>query len=150
MRILVQLCQHGKVRVDGNVVSEISRGEVVLVGFTEGDDEKVLSFMVDKLLKLRIFADAEGKTNLSLQDVKGAILAVSQFTLYADVKNGNRPSFVRALGHLKSKPIYDRFVEILSSRYPQCAFGIFGADMKVELVNDGPFTILLDSEELMR
>lgn len=150
MRILVQLCQRGKVVVDDKVVSEISHGEVVFVGFTEGDDEKTISFMIEKLLKLRIFADKEGKTNLSVFDVRGSILAISQFTLYADVRKGNRPSFVHALGHEKSKPLYDLFADLLSKRYPSCAFGIFGADMKVDFVNDGPFTILFDSQELLR
>ena len=149
MRILIQLCQRAQVSVDGKVVSQIGPGEVLFVGFESGDDERTIVSMVEKLLKLRIFADGQGKTNLSLSDKGGEILAVSQFTLYADVRKGNRPSFVRALGSKESRPLYERFETILREHYPHCGFGIFGADMKVELVNDGPFTLWLDSEEVL-
>ena len=142
MRILVQECLEAKVVVEGKTVGEINRGEVLFVGFTSGDDENTISFMIDKLLKLRIFPDASGKTNCNLSQVSGSVLAISQFTLYADVRHGNRPSFVAAL--------YDRFKAMLLERVPDAQFGIFGADMKVHLINDGPFTILLDSKELMK
>ena len=150
MRILVQECLKAKVVVEGKTVGEINRGEVLFVGFTSGDDENTISFMIDKLLKLRIFPDASGKTNCNLSQVSGSVLAISQFTLYADVRHGNRPSFVSALPSSESEKLYDRFKAMLLEKVPDAQFGIFGADMKVHLINDGPFTILLDSKELMK
>ncbi len=148
MRILIQECLKASVTIDSEVVGKIDEGEVIFVGFTAGDDETTIDRMLDKLLKLRIFSDANGKTNLNLADHGGNILCISQFTLYADVSKGNRPSFVNALGGAYSKPLYDSFCRKLTQRMPNTQFGVFGADMKVSLINDGPFTILLDSKEL--
>lgn len=148
MRILIQECLRGKVTIDGVVHGNIQNGEVIFAGFGPGDDRKVVDKMVDKLFKLRIFKDAEGKTNLNLDQVGGNILCISQFTLYADVRKGNRPSFVNAMKGEESNLLYEYLKEKLLERIPGAQFGVFGADMKVELVNDGPFTILLDSKEL--
>lgn len=148
MRILIQECLEATLRIDGEVHAHIQKGEVLFVGFTGGDTRQTIVRMIEKLLKLRIFSDAEGKTNLTLADQGGDILAVSQFTLYADLRRGNRPSFQRALGSSESKPLFDIFKEELSFRMPRTQYGIFGADMKVQLINDGPFTIWLDSEDL--
>lgn len=149
MRLLIQECLQGKVVVDTKTVGEIDRGEVLFVGFTQGDDEKIVDRMIEKLLHLRIFSDSEGKTNLSFMDIDGKMLLVSQFTLYADVRKGNRPSFVKALSGKESKPLFDLFVSKMEEKLPgKIEKGIFGADMKVTIVNDGPFTILLDSQEL--
>lgn len=148
MRLLIQECLRGSVAIDGKVVSSIGRGEVVLVSFTKGDDERTIGRMIHKLLNLRIFPDEAGKTNLSIQSIHGSILAVSQFTLYADLTAGNRPSFVHALGGEEANVLYETFKKMLSQAYPDTCYGVFGADMKVELINDGPFTIWLDSKEL--
>ena len=149
MRLLIQECLRGKVVIDSETVGEIGRGEVVFVGFTQGDDEKTIDRLVDKLLKLRIFQDSEGKTNLAFKDIDGEMLLISQFTLYADLTGGNRPSFVKALPGSQSKSLYELFLAKMEERLPgRCKAGVFGADMKVHLVNDGPFTILLDSKEL--
>ena len=149
MRILIQVVKNANVVVDNKLVSEINKGELILVGFTKGDDEKVIDFMIEKLLKLRIFPDKDGKTNLNISQIDGEILAVSQFTLYADLTQGNRPSFVNALNYNDTLPLYDYFVKRISNVYPKVKFGIFGADMKVSLINDGPFTITIDSKELL-
>ncbi len=148
MRTVIQRVLNASVSVDNRVVSEIERGELILVGFTHGDDESVIDKMINKILKLRIFEDEKGLTNLSINDVNGNILAVSQFTLYADVAKGNRPSFVKAMGYDDSLRLYNYFVNRLLSLVPDAKFGIFGADMKVSLVNDGPFSLVIDSEDL--
>lgn len=150
MRILIQECLKASVTVDGNLISEIDNGEVIFVGFTPGDDEKVLDKMLDKLLKLRIFDDENGKTNYNLAQKGGKILCVSQFTLYADLTQGNRPSFVKAMKSEESEPLYELWKKKLSALLPETQYGIFGADMKVNLINNGPFTIWLDSEEIFR
>ena len=150
MRILIQECLKGSVSIDNEVVGSIEEGEVIFVGFTAGDDERIVDRMLDKLWKLRIFKDAAGKTNLNLEQHGGRILCISQFTLYADVSQGNRPSFVYALGGRMSEPLYDYFCNKLLERMPAAQFGRFGADMKVSLINDGPFTILLDSKEIFK
>ena len=148
MRILIQECLNGSVTIDGVVHSFIGKGEVIFVGFTQGDDENVIDKMLQKMLKLRIFKDEEEKTNLDLKQHGGTVLCISQFTLYADIHKGNRPSFVNALGGEYSKALYDIFCKKLKAEIPDCQFGVFGADMKVSLVNDGPFTIFMDSKEL--
>lgn len=150
MRILIQECLNASVVIEGRTVGQISKGEVLFVGFTQGDDEEIIDKMVDKLFKLRIFKDENGKTNLNLEAHGGNILCISQFTLYADLSQGNRPSFTKALGGVYSKPLYDSFCLKLKSRIPDVQFGIFGADMKVSLINDGPFTIMLDSQEIVK
>ncbi len=150
MRILIQECLKASVTIDHVVHGEIDEGEVIFVGFTSDDNEKIIDKMIDKLLKLRIFEDENGKTNLNLASHGGKILCISQFTLYADVSQGNRPSFVKALGGEKSKPLYDYFCKKLSELRPDTQYGVFGADMKVSLINNGPFTIMLDSQEVMK
>lgn len=148
MRILIQECLKASVTIDGNVYSSIGKGEVVFVSFTSGDTSSTIRQMIDKMLKLRIFSDENGKTNYDLSQHGGTVLVVSQFTLYADIRKGNRPSFVNAMGGEDSKHLYDIFCQQLSERVEGVKTGVFGADMKVELINDGPFTIWMDSKEL--
>jgi D-aminoacyl-tRNA deacylase len=151
MRLLIQRVSEACVRVDERVTGEISLGLLVLVGVTHGDDELIEDRMADKLVKLRIFSDDEGKMNKSVIDVGGGILAVSQFTLYADATNGNRPSYTNAARAEQASPAFDRFVAKLSARIGKpVPTGVFGADMKVHLVNDGPVTIWLDSDEILK
>ena len=149
MRVLLQLVNRASVTVDGSIVSSIGKGFLLFVGIGEGDDEAMASKMAVKVSKLRIFPDENGKTNLSLKDVDGEILSVSQFTLYASAKEGNRPSFTRVMRQDEARPIYEEFVSTLKENVP-VKEGIYRADMKVELVNDGPFTLILDSEELFK
>ena len=147
MRILIQECLKASVTIDGNVYSSIGKGEVVFVSFTSGDTSSTIRQMIDKMLKLRIFSDENGKTNYDLSQHGGTVLVVSQFTLYADIRKGNRPSFVNTMGGENSKHLYDIFCQQLSERVEGVKTGVFGADMKVELINDGPFTIWMDSKE---
>lgn len=148
MRILVQEVLSAAVSIEGKTVGAIERGFLLFVGFTAGDDAPLIQRMVDKVLKLRIFPDANGKTNKSLSDVGGNVLSISQFTLYADAKEGNRPSFVQALPPEEARPLYALFNNVLREKIPSLQTGVFGADMKVSLVNDGPFTLWLDSDVL--
>ena len=148
MRFVVQVCKEASVTIDNEVIARISKGEVVLVSFTNGDDEKIVDKMIDKLIKLRIFEDSNGLTNTSISSFNGEILAVSQFTLYASLKDGNRPAFANCLNANDARKLYDYFVKKLKEKYERCSFGVFQADMKVSLINDGPFTIILDSKEL--
>jgi D-tyrosyl-tRNA(Tyr) deacylase len=148
MRALLQRVSSAEVRVEGQAVGAIGRGLLVLLGVAPADDEWVASGMAAKVAGLRIFADAEGLTNLSLVDVGGAALVVSQFTLYADARRGRRPSFVGAAGPIVGERLYEVFCEILASSGVPVRQGVFGADMDVELVNEGPFTVWLDSDEL--
>ena len=148
MRFVVQVCKEASVTIDNEVIARISKGEVVLVSFTNGDDEKIVDRMIDKLIKLRIFEDSNGLTNTNISSFNGEILAVSQFTLYASLKDGNRPAFVNCLNENDARKVYDYFVKKLKEKYERCSFGVFQADMKVSLINDGPFTIILDSKEL--
>lgn len=147
MRVVLQRVTHGAVKVDGETVGEIDKGFLVLLGVAECDNEAVADRMADKICKLRIFEDADGKTNLSLADVQGELLVVSQFTLYADCHKGNRPSFIRAGSPEKANRLYEYFVERCGRYVPKVAHGSFGAAMKVELVNDGPFTLMLECDE---
>ena len=147
MRVVVQRSKKSKVTIDGKVNGEIDHGYVVLVGFTEGDNEAIIDKMVNKIVNLRIFEDDQGKINLSILDVNGSILSISQFTLYANCKEGRRPSFTEALNPAEATKLYDIFNEKLRE-YVIVETGIFGADMKVEIYNDGPVTIVLDSNEL--
>ena len=149
MRILLQLVQRASVTVDGSIVSSIGKGFLLFVGVGEGDDEALAGKMASKVSKLRIFPDENGKTNLGLKDVDGEILCVSQFTLYASAKEGNRPSFTKVMRQEEARPIYEKFVSVLKETVP-VKEGIYRADMKVELVNEGPFTLILDSEELFK
>ena len=149
MRVVVQRCSRAEVRIDGEVVGKIGRGFLLLVGITDGDTETQADLLAKKVAQMRVFEDAEGKMNLALNDVNGAILSISQFTLYADCKKGNRPSFIHAARPETASPLYDYFNARLRSEYGlQVETGRFGADMKVDFINDGPVTILLDSNEL--
>ena len=148
MRFVIQRVQNASVTVDEEVIGKIGRGYMVLIGVCEADDEAVADRMVDKMIKLRINEDEEGKTNLALADVDGALLLVSQFTLYANCKKGNRPSFVDAGSPDHANALYEYIIEKCRERVPVVETGSFGAEMKVSLVNDGPFTIVLDSERL--
>mgnify|MGYP000070841611 FL=1 len=148
MRTVVQRVTHASVKVDGQTIGEIGKGFLILLGVAEEDDEAIADKMADKICHLRIFEDENGKTNLSLADVSGEILVVSQFTLYADCKKGNRPSFVKAGNPEKANRLYEYFMKRCQTHVQTVEHGQFGADMKVELLNDGPFTLMLDSKEL--
>ena len=149
MRVLVQRSKNSKVTIDGKVNGEIEHGYVLLVGFTLGDNEAIIDKMINKILNLRIFEDENGKMNLSILDTGGSILSISQFTLYANAKEGRRPSFVEALNPTEASNLYDKFNEKLKGMI-HTETGIFGTDMKVEIYNDGPVTIMLDSKELFK
>ena len=146
MRILVQRSLNSSVSVDGKVIGSIDRGLVLLVGFTEGDNSEKIDYLVKRVLNLRIFDDENGIMNKSILDVGGSILSISQFTLYADTKKGNRPSYINALGGEKAIKLYDEFNKKLSE-FIHVETGQFGADMKVNILNDGPVTILLESRD---
>jgi D-tyrosyl-tRNA(Tyr) deacylase len=146
MRLLLQRVTRAHVSVDNKVVGSIGAGLLVLVGVGHDDDESVVSTMADKAVDLRIFRDDEGKTNRSLIEVGGAVLAISQFTLFADTRKGRRPSFLDAAPPDKGDALYQAFCAAVEARGVPVARGIFGAEMKVDLVNDGPMTIWLDSE----
>ena len=148
MRFVIQRVKHSSVSVDGEVIGKIGRGYMVLIGVCDADDETVADRLVDKMIKLRINEDENGKTNLSLADVDGALLLISQFTLYADCKKGNRPSFVKAGSPDHANALYEYIIEKCRERVPVVEKGSFGAEMEVELVNDGPFTVILDSDTL--
>ncbi len=148
MRIVVQRCSRAEVRIDGNRVGQIEKGFVLLVGVTDTDTREQADLLAKKIAQLRVFEDAEGKMNLAINEV-GAVLSISQFTLYADCRKGNRPSFIRAARPETAEPLYDYFNDLLRTRYNlQVETGRFGADMKVDFINDGPVTILLDTDEL--
>lgn len=148
MRVVLTTVLEAGVKIKEKLVAKINRGYLLLVGFTDGDDKETVEKMVDKILSLRVFPDENGQINISLQDVNGSILSVSQFTLYANAAKGRRPSFVDALRPGEAEPLYDYFNQLLDMKYGKLQTGIFGADMKVESINDGPFTLLLDSKEL--
>jgi D-tyrosyl-tRNA(Tyr) deacylase len=143
MRLVIQRVSEAKVVIGEKVHSAIGPGLVILLGIHKNDTVQACNALAEKLVNLRIFADAEGKMNLSVQDVKGSILIVSQFTLYADCTKGRRPSFVEAASPEIAVPIYEKFLKCVSQLWPQTCAGVFGADMKVHLVNDGPLTFLL-------
>ena len=145
MWAVVQRVDRASVTIDGNVNGKIEKGFMVLIGIDEKDEQKDLDYICDKLMGLRIFEDEEGKMNRSIIDAGGSILLISQFTLYGDARKGKRPSFIRAARPEKAIPLYEAAIAKLSEKV-HVETGIFGAEMKVELVNDGPVTILLDSE----
>ena len=149
MKFVIQRVTHADVVVDGNELGRIGKGFMVLIGVSKEDDSAIADKMVDKLIKLRIFEDENGKTNLSLGDVGGELLLISQFTLYANCKKGNRPSFIDAGAPDEANALYEYIIERCKERVNVVERGEFGADMKVSLLNDGPFTILLDSSEIM-
>lgn len=144
MRLVIQRVNQASVSVDGTCIGAIKKGYLVLLGVGEGDTKETVQKYADKMLKLRIFEDSEGKTNLSLADVEGELLVVSQFTLYADCRKGNRPSFVNAGKPEIANELYEYFVTYVKGFVGKVETGEFGADMKVSLENDGPFTIVLD------
>ena len=149
MRVVVQRCSRAEVRIDGNSVGKIGQGFMLLVGITETDTSAEADLLAKKIAQLRVFEDEAGKMNLAIRDVGGAILSISQFTLYADCRKGNRPSFIRAARPEQASPLYDYFNETLRTTYGLTVeTGRFGADMKVDFINDGPVTILLDTDEL--
>lgn len=148
MKFVIQRVAHAKVTVNETITGAIDKGFLVLIGVSETDTKEIADKMIKKLVGMRIFKDENGKTNLSLTDVGGSLLLVSQFTLYADCKKGNRPSFTKAGNPVMAQEMYEYMISQCKQQIENVQAGIFGADMKVELLNDGPFTILLDSDEL--
>jgi D-tyrosyl-tRNA(Tyr) deacylase len=145
MKVVIQRVSESRVQVDGKTVGEIGKGLMLLVGIDENDEKPDADWLVQKIINLRIFGDEDGKLNLSVQDIKGEILCISQFTLIADYKKGNRPSFIKAARPEKAVPLFEYFKEEIAKSGLKIQSGIFGADMKVSLVNDGPVTITIDS-----
>lgn len=148
MKAVLQRSKYSKVTISDKINGKIKEGLVILVGFTQGDDEHIVDKMIEKIINLRIFEDENGLMNRSLIDVNGEILNISQFTLYADASKGRRPSFVKALNPGDAQKLYQYMNEKLKEKNIKVETGIFGADMKVEIYNDGPVTIILDSSEL--
>ena len=148
MRFVIQRVKHASVTVEGEVLGQINKGFLVFIGICEEDNEQIADKMIKKLIGLRIFEDENGKTNLDLKSVEGELLLISQFTLYADCKKGNRPSFIKAGKPEMANNLYEYIIKECKKQIKRTERGEFGADMKVELLNDGPFTILLDSNEL--
>jgi D-aminoacyl-tRNA deacylase len=147
MRVVLQRVLEASVKVDGTITGSIDKGILVLAGFEDVDTDEDLDWISSKILNLRIFDDSEGVMNLSLTDVGGSVLCVSQFTLHAGTKKGNRPSYIRAARPEIAKPMYERFMSMIATKSgKKVEAGIFGADMKVSLVNDGPITIVIDSK----
>ncbi len=144
MKIVIQRVEHASVSVDGKVCGKIGRGFLALLGVGQDDTEKDCERLAAKMIGLRIFADENGKTNLSLKDVGGELLIISQFTLYADCRKGNRPNFLMAKGPEEANRLYEYFASLCRKEISVVETGIFGADMKVDLLNDGPFTIILE------
>ena len=143
MRVIVQRCSNAKCNVNNKTISEIDNGLMLLVGFTDSDNKNVIEKMVNKIINLRIFPDKQGVMNLSIKDVKGSILSISQFTLYADTSKGNRPSYIKAMKGPKAVLLYEYFNKRLSDFVPTKG-GVFGADMEISLTNMGPTTIMLE------
>ena len=146
MKFVIQRTTEAKVEIDKKTVGRIGKGFVVLIGISKSDNEEIAKKMVEKMLKLRIFEDEEGKTNRAIDQVDGELLLISQFTLYANCKKGNRPSFIDAGEPDKAKYLYEYVISLCKDTGKKVETGEFGADMKVSLLNDGPFTIILDSE----
>lgn len=144
MKVLVQRVLSSSVEVDNKIVGQINKGLMLLVGFTDSDTDKEIDYMVDKIINLRIFDDENGVMNKSLIDINGSILSISQFTLYADTRKGRRPSYIKALNGDEAILLYDKFNNKLKEENIKVETGIFGADMKVSLINDGPITIMLE------
>lgn len=148
MKFVIQRVTEASCTVDNQITGEIKNGFCVLIGVSETDTIEIADKMIKKMLQMRIFADDQGKTNLSLKDVDGNLLLISQFTLYANCKKGNRPSFIEAGNPELANSLYEYIIEECKKEIPMVQSGIFGADMKISLINDGPFTIVLDSEQL--
>ena len=149
MKFVIQRVRYASVTVEGNIFGKIGKGFMVLIGVSDTDNEAIADKMVQKLINLRIFEDENGKTNLALKEVNGELLLISQFTLYADCRKGNRPSFVKAGSPDKANTLYQYIISKCREEIAVVQEGEFGADMKVELLNDGPFTIVLDSDEIL-
>lgn len=149
MKVIIQRVSSASVTIDDRIYNAIDKGYVLLVGFTNSDTIEIVEKIAKKIVDLRIFEDSQGKLNLSIEEVKGEILSISQFTLYADCKKGKRPSFTKAAGEAIALPLYDYFNECLSKSI-SVKTGVFGSDMEVKIINDGPVTITLDSEELIK
>lgn len=148
MRVIVQRTSQAEVRIDGQVVGQIGKGFLLLIGITDGDTQLEADYLAKKVAQMRVFEDVEGKMNLALHDIDGQILSISQFTLYADCRHGNRPSFIKAARPEIAEPLYNYFNDVLRHQYGlHVETGRFGADMKVDFINDGPVTIILDSAE---
>ena len=150
MKLIIQRVQEASVSVDQKVVGKIGHGFMVLLGVSQTDTEEIADKMFQKLLKLRIFEDENGKTNLDIKSVNGELLIISQFTLYADCRHGNRPSFIGAGTPDQANALYEYFLSQCRKEIPVVEQGIFGAHMMVSLINDGPFTIVLDSDEIIK
>ena len=148
MKFVIQRVKESSVSVDGQTIGQIEKGLLVLIGIAKDDNEQIADKLIRKLIGLRIYEDANGKTNLSLTDVNGQLLLVSQFTLYADCKKGNRPSFINAGAPEQANALYEYIIQSCRQSISVVETGSFGADMKVSLINDGPFTIILDSDTL--
>ena len=148
MRVVLQIVKNASVTIEEKLYSQINEGFLLLVGFNNEDNEEVIKKVIDKIISLRIFPDENGKTNLGFLDLDKELLCVSQFTLYADIKKGRRPSFVNALRPEEATKLYDFTLEYLKSKVKVVKGGVFGADMKVNLLNNGPFTLIIDSKEL--
>ena len=147
MKVVIQRVSEASVMIDGEVYSQINQGFVVLLGVGQTDDEQDINYLVQKILGLRIFSDPEGKMNCSLDEVNGEVLLISQFTLFASTKKGNRPSYIDAAPPGMAIPLYEKFIEVITASLgSRLKTGIFGADMKVSLINDGPVTIQMDSK----
>ena len=144
MKVVIQRCSRASVAVKDKVYGKIDKGLMLLVGFTQGDSYKEIEYMVDKIVNLRIFNDSEGIMNLSLKQVEGSILSISQFTLYADSSKGRRPSYIKALNGREAETLYALFNQKLRDNNIKVECGVFGADMQVDFVNDGPVTIILE------
>lgn len=147
MRVILQRVSYASCTIDGHVTGKIESGYLALVGFCQEDTFEIVNKMIQKIIKLRVFSDEQGKMNLSLKEISGSVLSISQFTLYANAKKGNRPSFIDAAKPDIAIPLYDHFNKELKKEV-HVETGVFGADMKIELLNDGPVTIVLDSKEL--
>ncbi len=147
MRFVIQRVKEASVSVDGKTVGEIGHGLLLFLGVGAGDTKEIADKLIKKIYKMRIFDDCEGKTNLSSEDVDAEVLVISQFTLYANCRKGNRPSFIEAAPPKEANDLYEYVISLCKERFKKTECGIFGADMKVALLNDGPFTIVLDSKE---
>ena len=143
MKVVIQRVLNASVKVDGNITGKIKKGLLIFLGIESGDSDDMLKKYADKIVRMCIFEDENGKTNRALSDVNGELLIVSQFTLCADCSHGNRPSFIGAKEPVEAKRMYEKFISVCREQVPVVEHGEFGADMKVELLNDGPFTIIL-------
>ena len=148
MRFVIQRVSYASVEVEGKIIGKIQKGSLVFIGVSQNDTQAIADKMIRKLIGMRIFADQDGKTNLSLEDVSGELLLISQFTLYADCKKGNRPSFLKAGAPDFAEQMYEYIISACKKQVSNVQTGSFGAEMKISLLNDGPFTILLDSDEI--